>query len=463
MKQAFKGTRCLRSAFISEATDSAVETVSDVLDLIPTAAGNGSAKVPSPIDDAYADYGTLQRAVEKIFRIRLLNVGAPLTAPFEGFAMTDDDRYKTASRYDGRETVRGLIVNAQQMHVGSFYNPDEAVWVANLFRRYQPLLMSLSACTPLIGDVVRDGEHLSYVLREGDALSRRPAQFERIPSVMEMADVESYKALVNRSIRAARWGQRKELLSEWERTGDESNLLKSMDHEWIRVSKQKDSHGNPVYTVEVRPCDPLFPWRANAAMTKLIAALAQYIVQEELPRYDQIERPDESARSQLWAAATRSGREGERNLTHWETGESLDRTIVLGELFERVQTPLAKLGGFDDTMRILERLAREPLAMTLLREHQDLTTERRYGPEGKDAAGWRGKRGAYSPEQVGLALTAFVEAGRGWDLRDESLPEIRREAHAIYRGFTGVPGRDAPEGQVAFDLGPAITGQEMRL
>lgn len=385
------GIKHLRLELSGEASDSAIEAVSNKLEL-------------DQIDDAYDDFNRLQTIIARKYGLALLDVGLPFTAPEAGFDYNHDTRYKEFMRQYGEGVMISLTENSTHLHLGTFATAEEAFRAAKIIRQLQAPLLNLSAATPLRGHYAKNG---AMNLRISDKVSKRPDIFKQVASVGERPDDETLESAIDRIKAFVRKNGRPDLADNYEAVPDADNLrqLLKQDHQWVRISKQGDE-----WTVELRMLDPAPSPAIGKATVKLAVAASEGILQRDLPYYDELFVPGVEHREEAWERATLEGANG--RLHHWLAPYALeDRKYVLGSIIQLANEYLPALGRYSDTIATLSNLVDKTVAETMIDE-------------------WQGLDDGLSREQKGLYMTAFFQslADLDWNGDPDGLDDIRTHA-----------------------------------
>jgi glutamate---cysteine ligase / carboxylate-amine ligase len=271
--------------------------------------------------EAGAQLRSLRRTVNQVAHQHGLAIGSAGTHPF---ALWEDQRVVARPRY--RDLISGLQFVARQeiifgihVHVG-VDNPDKAIHVTNGMRVHAPLLLALSANSPLWrGD------------NTGLESTRTPV-FRAFPRVGIPPRYEDF----------ADWARRIQFMVDTKVIGDYTYL-------WYDVRP----HPN-FGTVEIRVMDS----QTRVEQTLALAALVQAMVKELCEHYDSGEElsryPYEMLDENKWLAA-RHGLEGE--LVDLPVTDRVGAPELTKRLMERLRPhseALGSAGEFDGLRDILD-------------------------------------------------------------------------------------------------------------
>ncbi|HEU0015233.1 MAG TPA: YbdK family carboxylate-amine ligase [Longimicrobium sp.] len=254
--------------------------------------------------------------------LRIVAAGTHPYSPAEGHAFTDAPLYEEL-RQEYRQLAESQAIFGMHVHVGVPKGTDRAR-LTNVVRLYLPLLLALTASSPLF--LGRDTGHASY----RSILWRR---WPRSGAPPRFADDAEYARLVEWLVRTGRIDAPGRLY--WE---------------------MRPHHVYPTVEVRVADCTPrLDDAIAAAALTRAIVAGAA----EGLLRQPEV--PESIVQTVLSDNAWRASRDGAAaELADVEAGEP--RTITVADavlrLAERLQGVAAALGDADELARLPELLRR---------------------------------------------------------------------------------------------------------
>jgi carboxylate-amine ligase len=233
---------------------------------------------PCPdVASAHAELAALRSLVAERAAEQGLRIGASGTHPFakwEDQRVVSDDRYRGLIRSLGF-VARQELVFGMHVHVG-MADPEEAIHVANALREHVPLLIALSANSPL------------WRGQPTGLMSSRVPIFRAFPRVGLPPNFADWADFVRRV----------EALSD-------SGLIEDYTYLWYDVRPHPR-----LGTVEIRAMDSQTRVEHTVALSALVLSLVKLLV-EELPQgAAQVEPPWEILDENRWVAA-RHGLEAE--------------------------------------------------------------------------------------------------------------------------------------------------------
>jgi glutamate---cysteine ligase / carboxylate-amine ligase len=261
-----------------------------------------STSVCASVAEAGAELRALRGHARDRARAHGLEIGSSGTHPFarwEEQRVVSDDRYRGLIRSLGF-VARQELVFGMHVHVG-LADPEEAIYVANGLREHIPLLIALSANSPL------------WRGAPTGLMSSRVPIFRAFPRVGLPPHFAGWEDFVRRVERMS-----------------ESGLIEDYTYLWYDVRPHPR-----LGTVEFRAMDSQTRVEHTVALSALIASLVKLLAERFEQGAEQREPPWEILDENRWLAA-RHGLEAE--LLDEESG----RRVGVRELTERM---LERLGG----------------------------------------------------------------------------------------------------------------------
>ncbi|HEX3911240.1 MAG TPA: YbdK family carboxylate-amine ligase [Solirubrobacteraceae bacterium] len=276
----------------------------ELLESVLEIATQPCANVPA----AAVELSALRGLVRDRARAKGLEIGSSGTHPFarwEDQRVVSDDRYRGLIRSLGF-VARQELVFGMHVHVG-MADPEETIYVANALRPYVPLLIALSANSPL------------WRGQPTGLMSSRVPIFRAFPRV----------GLPPRFVDWADFSERVQRMSD-------SGLIEDYTYLWYDVRPHPR-----LGTVEVRAMDSQTRVEHTAALSALVVSLVKLLVERFQQGLDEPEPHWEILDENRWLAA-RHGLEAE--LYEQSSGERRGVRELADELLAELSPHARELG-----------------------------------------------------------------------------------------------------------------------
>jgi glutamate---cysteine ligase / carboxylate-amine ligase len=251
-----------------------------------------------------------------------LEIGSSGTHPFarwEDQRVVSDDRYRGLIRSLGF-VARQELVFGMHVHVG-MADPDEAIYVANALREHVPLLIALSANSPL------------WRGAPTGLMSSRVPIFRAFPRVGLPPHFAGWQDFVRRV----------EAMSD-------GGLIEDYTYLWYDVRPHPR-----LGTVEIRAMDSQTRVEHTVALSALVLSLVKLLTEQFRPDAEQPEAPWEILDENRWLAA-RHGLEAE--LLDHRSGERVSVRELTAQMLQRLAGHARELGCAEQLAGIEDLLAR---------------------------------------------------------------------------------------------------------